>query len=73
MRGLEAQGALVDHVAGDAEGENRDCESVAAAVGVVAGQAREGFVPVFGACGGVPESGVKDYEGCGGCGEGGRR
>jgi len=65
---LGAQGALVDEVARDAEGEDRDGEGVAAAVGVVAGEAREGLVVVFAAGGGVPEGWVEDDEGCGGCG-----
>ena len=67
MRGLGAQGALVDGVAGDSEQEDCHGEGVAAAVGVVAGQAREGLVAVFAAGGGVPEGGVEDDEGCGGC------
>jgi hypothetical protein len=73
MRGLGAQGALVDGVAGDSEQEDCYGEGVAAAVRVVAGQAREGLVAVFAAGGGVPEGGVEDYEGCGGCFCGRRR
>lgn len=67
MRWLGAQGALVDEVAGDAEGEDGDGQGVAAAVGVVAGKTREGFVVVFAASGGIPEGGVEDDESCCGC------
>lgn len=62
---LGAQGALVDEVAGDSEGEDGHGQQVAAAVGVVAGEAREGLVVVFAAGGGVPEGRVEDDEGCG--------
>lgn len=67
VRWLGAQGTLVYEVTGDAEGEDGDGEGVAAAVGVVSGEAREGLVVVFAAGGGVPEGGVEDDEGCGGC------
>ena len=68
MGWLGAQGALVNCVAGDAQEENCYGEGVAAAVGVVSGEAREGLVVVFAAGGGVPEGRVEDDEGCGGCG-----
>lgn len=64
---MGAQGALVHEVTGDAEGEDGDGEGVAAAVGVVSGEAREGLVVIFAAGGGVPEGWVEDDEGCGGC------
>lgn len=67
MRGLGAQGALVYEVTRDAEGEDCYGERVAAAVGVVSGEAREGLVVVFAAGGSVPEGGVEDDEGCGCC------
>lgn len=63
MRGLGTQSALVDEVAGDAEGEDCHGEEVAAAVGIAC-EARDGFGAVFGAGGGVPEGGVENYEGC---------
>lgn len=69
MGWLGAQGALVDEVARDAKGENGDGEGVAATVGVVAGEPREGFVVVFAAGGGIPEGGVEDDKSCGGCWE----
>ena len=64
---LGAQGALVYEVTRDAKGEDGDGEGVAAAVGVVSGEAREGLVVVFAAGGGIPEGWVEDDEGCGGC------
>ena len=64
---MGAQGALVHEVTGDAEGEDGDGKGVAAAVGVVSGEAREGLVVVFAAGRGVPEGWVEDDEGCGGC------
>jgi hypothetical protein len=64
---LGTQGALVHEVTRDAEGEDGDGQSVAAAVGVVSGEAREGLVVVFAAGGGVPEGWVEDDEGGGGC------
>ena len=68
MGWLSAQSALVHEVTRDAEGEDGDGEGVAAAVGIVSGEAREGLVVVFAAGGGVPEGRVEDDEGCGGCG-----
>ena len=68
MGWLSAQGTLVHEVTRDAEREDGDGEGVAAAVGVVSGEAREGLVVVFAAVGGVPEGWVEDDEGCGGYG-----
>ena len=64
---LGAQGALVHEVTGDAKGEDGDGQGVAAAVGIVSGEACEGLVVVFAAGSGVPEGWVEDDEGCGGC------
>lgn len=61
MRGLDAESALVDGVAEDAEGEDGEGQAVAAVEGVAAGELGEGFVAVFGAGGGVPEGWVEDY------------
>jgi hypothetical protein len=66
--GLGAESALVHEVTRDSEGEDGDGERVAAAVGVVAGKARQGLVVVFAAGGGVPEGWVEDDESCGCCG-----
>ena len=60
MSRLGGEGAAVEFVAEEAEGEDSDGEGVAAVVCVAAGKFGEGFVAVFGAGGGVPEGWVED-------------
>lgn len=50
MRGLRAEGAFVEDVAEDAEGEDGDGEAVAAVVGVAACELGEDLVVVFCDC-----------------------
>lgn len=47
MRGLRAEGAFVEDVAEDAEGEDGYCKAVACVAGVSAGELGESFVVVF--------------------------
>ena len=62
---MDTQGALVEGVAEDAEGEDGDGEGVAAVFGVATGEHRDPFVVVFVAGSDVPEGWVEDYAGCG--------
>ena len=47
MRGLLAQGALVEEIAEYAEGEDRYCETIAAVSWVTTGELGEDLVVVF--------------------------
>lgn len=60
MGRLAAQGALVEGIADQAQGEDGQGEAIAAVEGVAARELREGFVVVFGARRRVPEGGVED-------------
>jgi len=69
VAGLLAQGALVEAVADETQGEDGDGEGVAAVKGVAAGELGENFVVVLGTGGRVPEEGVEEDR-CGGDCEG---
>lgn len=60
MRGLLAEGSLVDGVSQDAEGEDGEGEAIAAVETVAAGELGDGFVVVFSSRGDVPECWVED-------------
>ena len=65
MCGLQSQGTFVEDIAEDSEGEDGECEAIAAVERLASCELRKCFIVVFASRGDVPEGWVEDYARCG--------